>query len=217
MKILFFGDSITDMSRNRNENAEEIYTYGSGYPMLVASALYRKNPLEYQVINRGIGGDRSVDLYARIKRDVWNLNPDVLSILVGINDIWHELNEKDGVEIDRFEKIYAMMIEETLIRLPNVKIILCEPFVLKGKYTQQQFERFQQVYRYAKIVKGLAEGFKLYFLPLQKKLQEAEKKYGAEKYLYDGVHPSVAGATLIADAWMNLFRDRIQKDIEKVR
>lgn len=86
MKILFFGDSITDMSRNRNENAEEIYTYGSGYPMLVASALYRKNPLEYQVINRGIGGDRSVDLYARIKRDVWNLNPDVLSILVGIND-----------------------------------------------------------------------------------------------------------------------------------
>ena len=110
MKILFFGDSITDMSRNRNENAEEIYTYGSGYPMLVASALYRKNPLEYQVINRGIGGDRSVDLYARIKRDVWNLNPDVLSILVGINDIWHELNEKDGVEIDRFEKIYAMMI-----------------------------------------------------------------------------------------------------------
>ena len=205
------------MSRNRNENAEEIYTYGSGYPMLVASALYRKNPLEYQVINRGIGGDRSVDLYARIKRDVWNLNPDVLSILVGINDIWHELNEKDGVEIDRFEKIYAMMIEETLIRLPNVKIILCEPFVLKGKYTQQQFEQFQQVYRYAKIVKGLAEGFKLYFLPLQKKLQEAEKKYGAEKYLYDGVHPSVAGAILIADAWMNLFRDRIQKDIEKVR
>ena len=110
MKILFFGDSITDMSRNRNENAEEIYTYGSGYPMLVASALYRKNPLEYQVINRGIGGDRSVDLYARIKRDVWNLNPDVLSILVGINDIWHELNENDGVELDRFEKIYSMIV-----------------------------------------------------------------------------------------------------------
>lgn len=212
MKILFFGDSITDMSRNRDEHADEIFTYGSGYPMLVASALYRKNPLKYQVINRGIGGDRSVDLYARIKRDVWNLKPDVLSILVGINDIWHELNENDGVELDRFEKIYSMMIEDTLKRLPNVKIILCEPFVLKGKCTQQQFEQFQQVYRYAEIVKGLAERYKLYFLPLQEKMNAAAEKFGAEKYLYDGVHPMVAGATLIADAWLKLFERDILRE-----
>lgn len=205
MKILFFGDSITDMSRNRDENAEEIFTYGSGYPLFVASALYRKNPLEYQVINRGISGDRSVDLYARIKRDVWNHAPDVLSILVGINDIWHELNEKNGVEIERFEKIYSMMIEDTLKRLPDVKIILCEPFVLKGKCTEKQYERFQKVYRYAEIVKKLAQNYHLFFLPLQAKFDWAAKRFGVEKYLYDGVHPNVAGATLIADSWLELF------------
>ena len=186
--------------------------FGSGYPMLVASSLYRDDPLKYKVLNRGVSGDRIVDLYARVKSDVWNLEPDVLSILVGVNDIWHEINGKNGVEANRFEKVYSMMIEDTLDRLPNLKIVLCEPFVLKGICTSEKFSEFQKVYEYARIVKRLAEQYNLYFLPLQEKFNAAEKKYGAEKYLYDGVHPMVAGATLIADAWLHLFKNQICKE-----
>ena len=208
MKIVFFGDSITDMGRNRGE-CDEIWTYGSGYPMLVASHLYRKDPLQYQVVNRGIAGNRIVDLYARVKADVWNERPEVLSILVGVNDIWHEFDWQNGVEQDRFERIYDMLIEDTLQRLPNIKIVLCEPFILKASATAEKFDQFTEVYDYAKIVKRLAEKHGLYFLPLQEKFDEAAKAYGAEKYLYDGVHPGVAGATLIADAWLRLFESKI--------
>ena len=215
MKILFFGDSITDMCRNRDENADEIFTYGSGYPMLVASALYRKNPLKYQVINRGIGGDRVADLNARVRCDVWRQNPDVLTVLVGINNVWDEFNDQDGQELERFRKIYSMMIEDTLKRFPNLKIILGEPFVLKGKNTEAQFERVQQLCnKYAEIVQELAEQYHIYFLPLQDKFNRAAQQFGAEKFLFDGMHPMVAGATLIADSWLELFEKSILSGME---
>ena len=205
-KILFFGDSITDMGRNRDQSVDEIWKYGSGYPMFVASSLYREDPEKYQVVNRGISGNRVVDLYARIKSDVWNEKPDVLGILIGVNDVWHEIAAQNGVDIERFEKVYSMLIEDTLKRLPKLKIILSEPFVLKGAATQEKFGEFTAVYEYAKVVKKLAEKYKLHFLPLQKKFDEAAAKFGAEHYLYDGVHPNVAGATLIADEWVKLFK-----------
>lgn len=103
---------------------------GYGYPNAIAFQLIKSNPIKYEIYNRGVSGDRIVDLYARIKRDVWNVSPDVLSILIGINDIWHDLFENpNGVDVVRFEKIYRMIIEETKERLPNIKIVLCEPFV----------------------------------------------------------------------------------------
>ena len=71
-------------------------------------------------INWGIGGNRIVDLYSRIKADVWNYNPDVLSILIGVNDVWHEINHQNGVELDRFEKIYRILIEDTQKYLPKL-------------------------------------------------------------------------------------------------
>ena len=205
MKIVFFGDSITDMGRIRDVMCEEIWKYGNGYPMFVASSLFREDPKKYQVVNRGVSGDRIVDLYARIKRDVWNEKPDVLSILVGINDVWGEIYGRNGVELSRFEKIYEMLIEDTLQCLPNVKMILCEPFVLKGAVTQEYFDRFAEVCAYAKAVEKLATKYRFPFLPLQKKFDEAAAKHGVETYLYDGVHPNVAGATLIADEWCKLF------------
>lgn len=219
-RILFFGDSITDMGRNREMNQScDIWSYGSGYPIFVASNLYRDNPKEYEVINRGISGNRVVDLYARIKSDVWNLKPDILSILIGINDIWHEIGHKNGVELDRFEKVYRMLIEDTLKALPGIKIVLCEPFVLKGEATKNtvdvpdKYERFLTVYQYAEKVKELAQDYGLHFLPLQNRFDEAASQYGVEPFLYDGVHPMVAGATLIADEWVNLFKKKIEVDL----
>lgn len=210
MKILFFGDSITDMNRNRLQPDGGIYTYGSGYVFCATSDLLKENPLKYEIINRGIGGNRVVDLYARIKSDVWNHNPDVLSILIGVNDVWHEIDCGNGVELDRYEKVYRMLIEDTLKVLPNVKIMLMEPFVLHGTATDEKFDKFAAVFDYAKVVKKLAEEYNLTFVPLQKTLDKAAEEYGAERYLFDGVHPDMAGARLIADEWLKAFNEKIK-------
>ena len=222
MKIVFLGDSITEMGRNRELNKpSDIESYGSGFPIFVASNLYKKHPEKYEVINRGISGNHVAHLYSRVKQDVWNLAPDVLNILVGVNDVAHEINWKGGINITRFEKIYRNLIEETIQELPNIKIILCEPFMLKGSATENteeipdRYERFLQVYDYAKVVEKLAKEYNLYFLPLQEKFNEVAKKYGEKPFLFDGVHPMIAGATLIADAWTKLFEEQVEPNINK--
>ena len=204
MRILFLGDSITDMSRNREADFE-FNSYGYGYPMFIAGELHYNTPTEYEIINRGIGGDRIVDLYARIKKDVWNLKPDVLNILIGVNDVWHELYGGNGVDIKRWEKMYRMLIEDTKKALPNVKIIICEPFVLKESATEEKYDEFLAVKEYAKVAKQIAEDYKLNFVPLQEKFDLATEKYGVKYYVPDGVHPSVAGAKLIANEWLKVF------------
>ena len=137
-------------------------------------------------------------------------SPTFLSILIGVNDVWHELDGKNGVELDRFEKVYSMLVEDTLEVLPDVKIVLMEPFVLKGDATKEQYEEFLIVKEYAKAVKRVAEKYGTYFLPLQEKLDEYSSKYGVEPYLGDGVHPETAGATLIGDEWVDLFIKEIK-------
>ena len=99
MKILFQGDSITDAGRSR-DNDQYI---GTGYPLLVKSELGYKFPGKYEFINRGISGNRIVDLYARIKADIINIKPDVMSILIGVNDVWHEFGvNPNGVSSEKF-------------------------------------------------------------------------------------------------------------------
>ena len=211
MKILFFGDSITDAGRNR-DGSKHMSTLGWGFVRVIADRLIGTSPDKYEIINCGISGNRVVDLYARIKSDVWNLQPDVLSILIGINDIWHEIDALNGVDIERFITVYRMLIKDTLLALPNVRIILCEPFVLIGTATENtelmpdRYEKFCYVYQYAKAVKALAEEFGIEFLPLQEKFNFCAEKSKAEYYLIDGVHPHIAGATLIADEWVKLFK-----------
>lgn len=204
MKILFFGDSITDMGHNR-ELTGSVWSYGNGYVAQVAGTLLGKNPTEYEIVNKGISGNRVVDLYARIKSDVWNEKPDVLSILIGINDIWHEINYRNGVELNRFQRVYRTMLAETKERFPNVKLMLLEPFVLKGSATEERFEEFTAVYEYAKAVRELAAEFNAVFVPLQEKFNAAAERFGTEPYLYDGVHPHIAGAKLIAEEWLSAF------------
>lgn len=210
MKIILYGDSITDMGRDRNADFE-CYAFGCGYSARVAGDLYYKDSAKYTVLNRGISGDRSVDLYARLKEDVWNLKPDVLSILIGINDFCREIGNRSGVDPVRFEKVYRAVIEETREKFPAVKFILMEPFVLKGSATEENFDEFTKVKEYAAVVEKLAKEYDAYFLPLQKKMDEAAERLGAEYVLYDGIHPSVAGAKLIADEWLGLFYEKVDK------
>ena len=216
MKILFFGDSVTDMGRDRDcTDINKPFGYGYGFTSFIAAELYDEAPEKYEVVNRGNGGNRVVDLYARVKADVWNLKPDVLSVLIGINDVWHAIPNDNGVEPERYEKVYRMLIEDTLKALPDVKIVLCEPFFLEGSETvdspefPDRYALFCQVFDYARIVERLAKEYGLYYLPLQKKFDEAAKKSAPGYYLYDGVHPAPAGAKLIAAEWLKLFKEKI--------
>lgn len=202
-KILFFGDSITDVWRNRDEK-EDLPAYGYGYVIQVAGELLLE-PNKYEIINKGIGGDRIVDLYARVKRDVWNEKPDVLSVLIGINDVWSGVSCDNGTEIDRFENIYDILLKETRERLPDTRIILMEPFVLKGMATEEKFEKFSEIRKYAKVVKKLAEKYNVEFLPLQDEFDALVPKYGEKTLLIDGVHPNVVGTKIIAKKWLDCF------------
>ncbi len=204
MKILFFGDSITDAIRNR-ESDEQLNSYGSGFVMQIAGRLFEKSPLDYKIVNRGISGNRVVDLYARIKKDVWNEKPDVLSILIGVNSLWHEHFYQNGVDLERWEKVYRMLIADTQKVLPQTKIIICEPFCLHGSVTDRDYELFSQIKKYGEVAKKIAKEYGLAFLPLQKTIDLAAEKYGEATILSDGVHPTVQGAVIIAKEWLNLF------------
>ena len=207
MKILFYGDSITDMNRIRDHEDGTVYSYGVGYTNFVVGELNYQDPTKHEFINRGISGNRVVDLYARVKMDVWNHKPDVLSILIGVNDVWHEISRENGVELDRWERVYRTMLQETKERLPNIKLIILEPFILEGSATdgEERWEKFQAVKEYAKVAKKIAEDFGAQFVPLQDKFDEAKAKFGADYYTFDGVHPLAAGAKMIATEWLKAF------------
>ncbi len=204
MRILFYGDSITDAGRARDVDMAS-YKLGHTYVTYAAGKLLERDPVGYEIYNRGISGNRIVDLYARIKSDCWNLKPDVISILIGINDIWHEIGGENGVEIERFETVYRMLLSDTKKALPNVKFILCEPFVLSGSATEENFDRFLEVKEYAKVVKKLAEEFDAELVLLQDKFDELGAKYGNDTLLLDGVHPSLAGGVVLANEWLGAF------------
>ena len=204
MKILFYGDSITDAGRARDVLTANS-SFGNGYVTQIIARLYDRDFDKYEFVNTGISGNRIVDLYARVKVDLWNHEPDLISIMIGINDIWHEIGNRNGVDLPRFEKVYRMLIEDTKAVLPNAKFILCEPFVLDGTATHAAFDRFTEVYEYAKCVKRLAEEYDLYFLPLQQALTDAGEKYGNAAILSDGVHPTIKGAAVIAKEWVKFF------------
>ena len=158
IKFLFQGDSITDADRRRDNDDN----YGYGYPNLFAAEVLKNRPYEFEFINCGISGDRIVDVYARIKMDIINLKPDYMSLLIGVNDVWHELNEENGVAAPKFEKIYDMLISEIIEALPDIKIMLLEPFVLKGCGTERYYDVFrEEVKKRSDAVKRIAEKYGL--------------------------------------------------------
>ncbi len=206
--IVFQGDSITDCGRNR-EN--DMFT-GLGYVRMIEAQMGFECPEEYTFLNRGINGNRIVDIYARIKADIINLKPDYLSILIGVNDVWHEIGSKNGVAADKFEKIYTMMIEEIKADLPNVKIMLLLPYVLNGPATcnnEENPERFDyfkcEVAKRAEAAKRVAEKFGLPYVDLQAAFDDACDKAPSTYWAYDGVHPTAKGHELIKRKWLECF------------
>ena len=206
--ILFQGDSITDAGRSR----EADIVVGDGYPVLVKAWLGYEYPEEYRFLNRGISGNRVVDLYARMKEDILNLKPDYMSILIGVNDVWHELEIGQGVDAEKYERIYGMLIEEVLEALPDIKIMILEPFVLEASGTQsteekpQKWETFsKEVRKRAQKAKAVAEKYGLTFVPLQEKFDEVAKNTANAYWLVDGVHPDAMGHEAIKREWLKAF------------
>ncbi|MBR1970655.1 MAG: SGNH/GDSL hydrolase family protein [Clostridia bacterium] len=203
MRILFQGDSITDAWRDRENDANS----GIGYSLLVKADLGFEFPGKYEFFNRGIGGNRIIDVYARIKRDIINLKPDVMSVLIGVNDVWHELEIENGIDADKYFKIYDMLIEEVKNALPNIKIMIMEPFVLKGTATRENYEYFDaEVKKRAMMSKKISEKYSLPYVELQDGFDELSKNIDASYWLYDGVHPTAMGHEYIKKEWIKAFK-----------
>ena len=211
MKIVFFGDSITDANHLRDRECGLHLAYGGGYVSQVAAILTDEDPRGYEIFNRGISANRTTELLVRINKDVWVEQPDVISILIGVNDVLFEIMQRDGVDIDWFEQNYRLIIEGTRKRLPETKIMLCEPFIMKGSATIERWDEWLEVKTYAKVVERLAKEYGLVFVPLQKTLDEASRRYGGDEYCaMDGVHPTVAAAKQIAEQWVKVFKEKIK-------
>ena len=193
--FLFQGDSITDCGRDR----DNIQSLGMGYPLVTAANIGSEYPEKFKFINKGISGNRIADVYARIKCDILNLKPDYMSILIGINDVWHELGCQNGIAAPKFEKIYSMLIEEIKEELPEIKIFILEPFVTAGTATDENIEYFRSEAKLrAEAAKRVAEKYNLKFVPLQEKFDEAMEKAPASYWTHDGVHPTPEGHGIIA-------------------
>ena len=197
--IVFQGDSITDAGCSKDYTLAANESLGIGYPFMTMAALRLAEPeKDWQVYNRGISGHRVVDLYARWKKDALNLKPDILSILIGVNDTWHESAAQNGVEVPRYAKFYRMLLEWTREVCPDTKLVLLEPFVLPfGAVLPSWLPEMDE--RRA-IVKELAKEFNTVFIPVQSILNDALKRAPQEYWLRDGVHPLPAGHALISQA-----------------
>ncbi len=206
--ILFQGDSITDCGRPR----DNFYGMGNGYANLVKASLGLDYPNEYQFLNRGVSGNRIVDLYARIKADFINLSPDYASIYIGVNDAWHEIGSRNGVDTEKFEKIYTMLIDEVRAACPEIKLIIIAPYVLEGAATcntdeiPDRLERFKKdVAEKAEVAKKIANKYGLPLIELQAAFDEACTKAPPEYWTGDGVHPTPCGHEIIKRLWLETF------------
>lgn len=197
-RFLFQGDSITDSNREDDERAN--FGLGTGYPLLIAADFLKNRKGEFCFFNRGVSGDRITDVYSRIKEDIINLEPDFLSILIGVNDVAHELTMQCGVDEIKYEKIFGMLIDEVKSALPDIKIIILEPFVLKGSATEKMWEQLNsEVKKHSNAAKRIADKYMLSFVPIQKIFDELSSDGNTEYWSSDGVHPTAAGHQVIKE------------------
>ncbi len=199
--ILFQGDSITDSGRNRSIAGPNIASaLGTGYPLLVASNVLQVSPdYEWRFFNRGVSGDKVPDLQARWSTDTLALKPDILSVLVGVNDFWHKrLNGYTGTVAD-YEAQYVALLTATRQALPAVRLVVLEPFVLRlGAVDSTWFPEFDE--RRAAAAR-VASRTAATFVPLQDAFNAASAHAGPAHWTADGVHPTPAGHELIAERW----------------
>ena len=193
-RILFQGDSITDGNRGRSQDPNHIL--GHGYVFVIAArhgAAFPEAQLDF--INRGVSGNTVLELQRRWKADVLDLKPDVLSVLIGVND------KGRGVPMDKYEEVYDQLLTEAREANPDLKIVLGEPFL---KPTGQPNE---DILNRQRIVERLAKKHRAALVRYQQAFDEAAKRAPADYWVWDSVHPTYRGHQVMADAWERAVRE----------
>jgi lysophospholipase L1-like esterase len=200
-RILFQGDSITDGNRGRTPDPNHIL--GHGYAFLIAARFGATMPeRNLTFLNRGVSGNRVGDLAARWEKDTLDLKPDLLSILIGINDSTHH------VPVDVFEKEYDHLLQAALASNPKIKLVLCEPFALSVGKGKAEFDAwYADVKQRQEAVNRLAAKYHATLVRFQKVFDDACKRAPAEYWIWDGVHPTYSGHQLMADEWVRVVRE----------
>ncbi len=205
--ILFQGDSITDAGRDKQSNAaNHSGALGAGYAMLAAADLLHAHAAKHpSIYNRGISGNKVNQLDARWEEDCIALKPNILSILIGVNDYWHTLSGNYSGTIQVYRDDYRKLLDRTLKALPNVKLIIGEPFAVNDvkAVTDDWFPAFDE---YRAAARELADEYRAVFVPYQRVFDEASKKAPASYWTGDGVHTTLAGSQLMAEAWLQTVR-----------
>jgi lysophospholipase L1-like esterase len=205
--ILFQGDSITDARRKKDDkDPNSPAALGSGYPVLAASDLLYNYPDKgLHVYNKGISGNKVYQLAERWDADCLDLKPAVLSILVGVNDFWHTLVNNYTGTIKTYRDDYKTLLDRTKQKLPDVKLIIGEPYAVLGvKSVDEKWYPAFNDYRHA--AREIADSFGAAFIPYQDIYDKAQKSAPGAYWTIDGVHPSLAGARLMAHAWMETVK-----------
>lgn len=208
--ILFQGDSITDGNRGRNEDPNHIM--GHGYAFSIASRVGADFPEKnYKFYNRGISGNKVTDLAERWQKDTLDLKPDILSILVGINDSSSVVtNWKPVITVEKYEETCNMLLEQTKAAFPDILFVLCEPFILKVGKVAENWDNYKaDIIKRREVVKKLAAKFDAVFVASQDVFNNACEKAPAEYWMWDGIHPTVAGHELLAREWLKQVGKRI--------
>ncbi|WP_405111662.1 SGNH/GDSL hydrolase family protein [Paenibacillus sp. FSL K6-1217] len=194
--ILFQGDSITDCGRNYADAS----SLGVGYALMAGARLglqYAEQNLTF--LNRGISGNRAVDLQERWERDCLALKPTWVSIYIGVNDTWRRYDSGQETTAAEFESSYRDLIERTKQHL-DAKLVLVEPFVLPVPEDRKGWR--QDLDPKIHVVRELAREYGAVLVPLDGLFAAASVKAEPAFWAGDGVHPSPAGHALIAEAWM---------------
>lgn len=198
--VLFQGDSITDAGRYRPDPAH----LGYGYVMQAVSwfhALYPEKDVRF--LNRGVSGNRVVDLAQRWQEDCLDLRPTWLSLLIGINETWRRYDSHDPTSTRDFADAYRALLERTLAALP-VRLILCEPFVLPVPEDRMAWRA--DLDPKIAVVRQLAREYRALYIPCDGLFAQAATQREPAFWAEDGVHPTDAGHALMAQAWLRTVR-----------
>ena len=194
--ILFIGDSVTDCGRNYSDNG----SLGSGYAFLAAAEWGRKYPeKKTNFINRGISGNRIIDLGRRWEEDCLRLNPAWVSIYIGINDVWRRYDNHDETPVEQFYEGYRKLIERTNEHT-DAQLILVEPFCLPVPEDRKTWR--EDLDPKIQAIRDLAREFQTRYVPLDGLFASASTQIDPAYWAGDGVHPTAAGHALIAKAWL---------------
>ena len=196
IKLIFQGDSITDAGRDKRN----YHDLGSGYPKYAAEFVREARPdIEFEFINFGISGNRTGELFDRLYKDGIELQPDVISILIGINDVWHRYGPSHIATTDAQIALNYREILKRLKRETNAKIVMLSPYLLDAEAVDYMKEDLKTV---LPIIRELAEEFADVYIPLDELFDEAMKTQPSPLYYSaDGVHPNANGAEFIGKCY----------------